>query len=148
MGKRPRDRSVARPGQAGSSWDTNGLITRVWFSPMVKDPDGILPKVPSWGKSIRHARYRKPVDTAGLHYCKPPKAKRKRTRKPGQGSVARGPQYENVRAKQEALFEVALARHEFGMAADGTDDKGSVNPKRARELAAGFASVGMGHLIS
>lgn len=155
MSKRPRNRQTAGPKAPGSSLKRYGFQTRAYYSPSMEivtaqgervrvlDPDKA-------GLVLRHEYRRKPVETGGLHYHKPP---RQRTGK------MRGPEYTRLKAEQEELAwrlnlaaRAKQARADEKSKAEGKAalqdvEHGSMSPKRLAVVKAGFKEAGMAHLI-
>ena len=155
MPKRPRNRQTTSPKALGSSLKRYGFQTRAYYSPskLVRTTQGELVRVLDPDKAglvLRHEYRRKPVETGGLHYHKPP---RKRTGK------VRGPEYARLKAEQEELaWRLNLAERAREATREAKEraeaiayresaTEGSMSPKRLAEVQAGFAKAGMAHLI-
>lgn len=155
MAKRPRNRQAASPKAPGSSLKAYGFQTRAYYSPstLVRTTQGDVVRVldpKKAGQVLRHDYRRKPVETGGLHYHKPP---RKRSPK------VRGPEYARVKAAQDELaWRLNIAERAREAAREAKDraegeaylasvEIGSMSPKRLAAVEAGFKKAGMAHLI-
>lgn len=155
MAKRPRNRQTAAPKAPGSSLKAYGFQTRAYYSPskLVRTTQGDTVRVLDPDKAglvLRHDYRRKPVETGGLHYHKPPRQR--------VGKV-RGPEYTRLKAEQEELAwrlnlaeRAKQARADEKAKAEGKAalegiTQGSMSPKRQAAVRAGFEKAGMAHLI-
>lgn len=155
MAKRPRNRQTSSPKAPGSSLNRTAFQTRAYWSPSIEVTTALGETVrvldpKKAGQVKRHEYRRKPVETGGLHYHKPP---RKRKAK------VRGPEYTRLKAEQEELAwrlnlaarvrEAAQCEREKveGRAFRAEVETGSMTPARLAQVKAGFDKAGMAHLI-